>query len=684
MKRFLSVCLMLLVIFVVSSAPITPKQARTAALNFMSRTVPTVTKSSSCQLAYAEAGQQDGDTLFFVFNVGGGFAIVSADDAVTPILGYSPDGHFDPQNIPDNCRAWLQGYADQIAYVRAQLLVRAASVEAEWNALLSTEESSPALTPKSGTSVAPLLTTKWGYGLYYNSLCPEDTTNYTGHVWAGSAATAMAQIINYWEYPVHGYGTHSYYHNYSYVYSYGEQSSDFANTTYQYSLMPDSLDGNSSSAEVNAVATLIHDCGVAVNMNYDPNGSIAKDYAVRAAFISHFGFSAQMASKSWDVNVGTEFYPNWEEQEHYQDDEWANMLRAELDEARPVYYASANGYGNGSAFVCDGYDADTLFHFNWGWNGYANGYFVIGHLTSSDYYPGDNLGTPMSGFSFNDHNSAIFVRPGNNISDTLILNVKGRTSATVDGTVHVGDIYAFNDSYDLDQHYDESITCRDTLTLTPVTPGAQLFVEANIDYISQLGISHQEAAVYDGTSVSGTPMMNLTWSDEGPVEPVISSSSAITIVYKGKPQRIGFDLNVSEVTCLPIVWGFTCTDKTYSTAEFEWHVYQEEDYPNHLFNYQIEYGLHGFAQGTGTTIPATGTTAAIGGLTAETDYDAYLTYSCSGGGIRTLGPVTFRTEKLMDCIDERVPAGYGAYICEECAFQPSYATGWAQHIYTAE
>ena len=87
------------------AGPITPKQARTAALNFMSRTMPTVTKSSSCQLAYAEAGQQEGDTLFYVFNVGGGFAIVAADDAVTPILGYSPNGHFNSQNIPDNCRA---------------------------------------------------------------------------------------------------------------------------------------------------------------------------------------------------------------------------------------------------------------------------------------------------------------------------------------------------------------------------------------------------------------------------------------------------------------------------------------------------------------------------------------------------------------------------------------------------
>ena len=119
------------------ASPITPKQARTAALNFMSRMVPTVTKSSSCQLAYAEAGQQDGDTLFFVFNVGGGFAIVSADDAVTPILGYSPDGHFGPQNIPDNCRAWLQSYADVIAQVRAQQVAPLPDMAAKWDALLS-------------------------------------------------------------------------------------------------------------------------------------------------------------------------------------------------------------------------------------------------------------------------------------------------------------------------------------------------------------------------------------------------------------------------------------------------------------------------------------------------------------------------------------------------------------------
>ena len=679
MKKALLFCISMLMTALAVAGPITPKQARTAALNFMSRTVPTVTKSSSCQLAYAKAGQLESDTLFYVFNVGGGFAIVAADDAVTPILGYSPNGHFDPQNIPDNCRAWLQGYADQIAYVRTQESARSVSVEAEWNALLSEDAASSALAPKSGTSVGPLLTTKWDQGTYYNSLCPEDDNHYSGHVWTGCVATAMAQIINYWEYPLHGFGTHSYYDNSS-VYPYGMQSADFATTTYQYSLMPDSLDGNSSAAEVNAVATLMRHCGVAVNMDYGPNESGAHYPAARAAFVSHFGYNAQIVTRSFGTGDNLMTY----ETVVFEEDEWINMLKDELDAGRPIFYSGALNLSNSGpahAFVCDGYDADTMFHFNWGWSGAYDGYFTVGHLISDDYSPGSLL-SPASGFNYNKRHVAIFLHPGNNISDTLILNMKGRTTATVNNATHVGDIYAFNDPYSFGPNY--SNTCRDTLTLTPATPGLQLFVEVlNIDpYYG--GISHQEAFIYDGTSASGTPLMSLTWSQDVPDDPVISSNGAITIVYNGKLQHVGFELLVSEVHCLPIVHGFKCANKTFSTADFEWDVYQAEDYPNHNFNYQLEYGLHGFAQGMGTTLAATGTTASIGGLIAETEYDAYLTYTCSNGGTKTLGPVTFQTEKLMDCIDERVPAGYASAICEECAFQPSYATGWAQHIYTAE
>ena len=664
---------MLLVIFVVSSAPITPKQARTAALNFMSRTVPTITKSSSCQLAYAKAGLSEGDTLFYVFNVGGGFAIVAADDAVKPILGYSPDGHFDPQNIPDNCRAWLQGYADQIAYVRTQELVRAASVEAEWNALLSTEEPSPASTPKSGSSVAPLLTTKWDQGTYYNSLCPEDANHYSGHVWAGCVATAMAQIINYWEYPAHGYGTHSYHHN-----SYGQQSADFANTTYQYSLMPDSLDWNTPANQVNAVATLMHDCGVAVNMDYGANESGSNGFAARAAFINHFGYNAQMAVKSYAHSEDSGGMI-WESVAVIEDSTWIRMLKEELDAGRPIYYSGErylHGYsGNtGHAFVCDGYDADSLFHFNWGWSGAYNGYFVVGCLTSDDYYPGDMF-TPSSGLSFNNNHQAIFVRPGNGITDTLILNMKGRTTATVDGSVLVGDIWAFS-GYDFGPNY--SNTLRDTLTLTAMTPDAKLFVEANVEpHIP--GSSSQGADVFDGASVSGTPMMTFTTlSVNDPVEPVISSTGVITIVYNGRPLKEGFDLHVSEVTCLPILKDFSCISKDFQSATLSWEMYQQNQYASHSFNWQIEYGPQGFAPGTGTIVQPTGTVYQFTGLNADTYYEAYLTYTCVNGSTVTVNPITFNTLPLSECYD---PIGNGTSTQSTLL---SSAYSWIQQIYTAE
>ena len=107
MKKSLLFCISIFMTVLAVAGPVTSEQARTAALNFMSRTVPTITKSSSCQLAYTFNDSISADTLLYIFNVGGGFAIVAADDAVTPILGYSPNGHFNSQNIPDNCRMWL-------------------------------------------------------------------------------------------------------------------------------------------------------------------------------------------------------------------------------------------------------------------------------------------------------------------------------------------------------------------------------------------------------------------------------------------------------------------------------------------------------------------------------------------------------------------------------------------------
>jgi hypothetical protein len=60
-------------------------------------------------------------TFFYVFNAGSnGFVIVSGDDNVSPILGYSDQGTFDPNNIPQNVAKWFEGYKTEIRNVIEQ------------------------------------------------------------------------------------------------------------------------------------------------------------------------------------------------------------------------------------------------------------------------------------------------------------------------------------------------------------------------------------------------------------------------------------------------------------------------------------------------------------------------------------------------------------------------------------
>lgn len=624
MKKSLLFCISMLMMALAVAGPVNPRQAGNIALNFMMQKSSAITRGSSCQLVYTQTNERSADALFYVFNVGEGFVMVSADDAVVPVLGYSPSGHFNPDRIPDNFRAWVQGYADAIEYAKTHELVADAAVQEQWEAL---EAGRVLRGGGTRNAVSPLLTTKWDQEPYFNTLCPEDTDSWSGHVPTGCVATAMAQIINYHEYPAHGFGTHQYYHN-----TYGLLQADFANTTYQYPLMPDSLDWNSSAAQVNAVATLMHDCGVAVNMDYGPSASSAYTQVARSALVTHFGYEAQVALKYYRYNSSSYGLPIWTTVTLYEDNEWASILMAELNEGRPILY-SGDG-SDGHAWVCDGYDNDTLLHFNWGWGGSADGYFAIGHIMSDNYNPGD-IFTPASGFSFNNNNSVIFMRPGNNIPDTIILNNRGRTTATVNGSALVGHFRAFNQDYLDGPSYSDH--CMDTLTLIPSTAGGQLLVEV-------VSYANQTVTIYEGNATSGTPLMTVNSYSS----PVMSTTGAITIVYEGSWRTDGFMLQVSEAVCLPMVYNFNCSGNTYSTADFSWVVYQGENHSDHNFNYSIEYGQHGFVPGTGTVVPATGYTASIGGLTAETVYDAYLTYTCMGGETITLGPVTFTTGQLTE------------------------------------
>lgn len=637
MKRITTFFAMMICSIAMMANPVEPQQAQTVARHFMMRQMPAVTRSTECTLAYTKSNDRS-DALFYVYNVGGGFVIVSADDAVKPVLGYSTNGSFDPQNIPVNCASWLQGYADEIAYVKEHNLSAPDKIQQKWTELVEGREP-----VRSGNTraVAPLLTTTWDQSPWYNSLCPGEDDD---QAVTGCVATAMAQIIKYYEYPTHGLGTHGYD---SY---YGDLFVDYENTTYRYDLMPNELDWDTPDEQVNAVATLIRDCGVAVNMAYSSYESSAYDLAARAAFVTQFGYEAHIANKD-------------------EDSVWIVMLKEELDQARPIFYSGQGrfwGSNGGHAFLCDGYDANDFFHFNFGWSGSYDGYFQIGAITTDDYTPGSNIiGHEGTGFTVNSNNCAVFARPADN-TNTILFNYGGHTTRTISEAVQISDAYGFNDYFG--GNYSNSYYA--DLTLYPENEGDQVRLDV-LAYDNYFTYS-----VYDGEAVDDTLLIA-----ERPVAgtTLISTSGALTIHLDGRWIRKELVLQAAPISCVPVVRNATCTHYDHHSATLSWEVVQSEQFPGHTYNWQLEYGPQGFEPGTGIFLHPDSTDADINGLNADSYYDAYITYTCANGNSITLDPVTFKTAFLADCYE---PIGNGRDVDYTCISAGYYS--WSQQIFTAD
>ena len=297
--------------------------------------------------------------LYVLQNAGGeGFVILSSDDRAIPVLGYSDHGTINAADMPDNFHMWLQIYEEEIAAAVSQQLPQSEAVAAEWAALAAGER----LAPKAVTAVSPLLSTTWDQGSPYNSMCP-------GSGWSrcptGCVATAMAQVMKYWSYPTKGCGSHSY------VCSYNNQtlSADFGNTTYNWSAMPNSVTSSNT-----AVATLMFHCGVAVEMNYSASGS-------GAPMLDPYGNNYPSAEAALKCYFGYNSTLNGKYKDNYTNSEWIAFLKTELDAGRPVLYSGYDeSYSDGHAFVCDGYNNNDYFHFNWGWSGSNDGYFAVTSL----------------------------------------------------------------------------------------------------------------------------------------------------------------------------------------------------------------------------------------------------------------------------------------------------------------
>ena len=353
-----------------------------------------------------------GDTVFMyevVFNTDD-IVLLSGNATCSPILGYILHDNKETQsildnydNIPDGLKNMIDGYLAEIKYCFRNNI--STGYQSEWQELYEYQPNRARRT----VIVPPLITSKWGQSVsndgndthaynYYVSNTNDDCEH--DYCPAGCVAVAMGQIMNYWKYPV-------------YMPKRLEQF-DWCNMSDELNTYSDNYE-----QERNAVAGLLRDCGTSVNMIYCSNGCVsgASDENALVAF-KQYGFS----------NVVIE------EKELFSG--WKQMLKDELDSGQPIYY-SGGSEDVGHAFICDGYDSDNMFHFNWGWNGDYDGWFKVGKLNPDGFdfdknekiirniYPDANqdycnfsldLSSHYDNYYSDGYNS--YLRPYNNIPQT--------------------------------------------------------------------------------------------------------------------------------------------------------------------------------------------------------------------------------------------------------------------------
>ena len=337
--------------------PIDAAKAKNIGQKFVCANFNDNLKSSDLQLVYTGTSDRN-EVCFYAFNVGQeGFVIVSADDRFRPIVGYSDEGPFATENMSPELEFYLGKIIEARTSRAAVLDERTAE---EWQSVAATGKL---LSRNGGRGVDYICTTKWNQDSPYNLYAPDASGGPGGRCYAGCVATAMSQVMKRWNHPLQGSSSHSYY-----CYGYGQQSANFGNTTYDWEHMPDRLSG-ASQEEIEAVATLMYHCGVAVDMQFSPSGSGANSWDVPSAIRRYFSYSNSATLKGRD---------------EYSLTNWQNMLKEQFDIGWPVYYSGHSDSG-GHAFVCDGYDDSNLFHFNWGWGGSSDGWFVIDEIDFADW-----------------------------------------------------------------------------------------------------------------------------------------------------------------------------------------------------------------------------------------------------------------------------------------------------------
>lgn len=446
-RKFLFVGLVLLALnFYSSAATVTQSDARSVALNFFNITTNNnqVRNPLTATLQYSWT-ESDGSVDFYVFNMSPikGFVIVSGTDNDDPIIGYSTESTFRTDFTNVGLVNWLHRWSEELHYVILNNVVASPLAATRWTAYRA-GYAPP--TVKSG-SVSPLCQTTWdqdnesGYTpALYNNYCPGSGQN---QAVTGCVATAMAQIMKYWNYPATGTGSSSYDDETSQGYQedYGTLSFNYGNTTFQWTNMPNELTNSSTTTQIDAIGTLMYACGVSVDMDYSPSGSGAIVFTDEAgggacaqkSYVQYFGY--QNIVKSVGLS-GT----NASAQQTLSSTALTDTIEAELNAGRPVEVQGTDQTYGGHTWVCDGYNTSNQLHMNWGWSGYSDGYFSITNLDPND---GDQLDFTE------DVGALIHIQPPvtSTLNETATAgssSVCAGSSTTLTATTHTGATYSWS------------------------------------------------------------------------------------------------------------------------------------------------------------------------------------------------------------------------------------------------
>lgn len=342
-KTLLSVLFCCLFVFAFADNVITVQEAKTVSKNFITAVSPATPISESDLFLKQTARGENDEPLYYVFGIReGGFIIVSATDAATPVLAYSLESEF----VAEACSYMLESYKTDIAEAKAANNVEAVK---EWE-FLRNYTPTRSDTTYIEKEVKPLLSSAWNQVTYYNNYCPvqadaiqnQMNLDCDGHVPAGCVATDMSVIMHYYRYPEYGTGGVGY-HPIHYVLNdnnevvdtitYPWQVQSF-NVKHDYNCMP-----NSINAYTGEVAKLMWHAGISVQMDYGPDGSGAQS-----------AYAITVMKNNWGYNRTAQLYTRTD----FSNVKWCDSVTKEIDQMRPIYYSGSNS-GGGHAFMLDGY-----------------------------------------------------------------------------------------------------------------------------------------------------------------------------------------------------------------------------------------------------------------------------------------------------------------------------------------